>query len=181
MGLSLNTADSTNSGTLMKISSSNHKSSYSFTSLSSNPLTLPSIFILSSGNFTFTLTPSSFSIPSNTSNEFTSTNFIKSFNFTVPSISNYFDFAIDFEVFGDDDNHFLGTSSISIKELSDLGVIGDLVYETETGELTTSNLYFLGSGSANLSYTVGTDEDYSEFTVTKSTLNITFDYPVINI
>lgn len=106
---------------------------------------------------------------------------MKSFTFTVPSISNYFNFAIDFDVYGDDSNHYLGTSSISIKELSDLGVIGTLNYETKTGELTTSNLHFLGSGSANLSYTVGTLEDYSEFTVTQSTLKITFTNPVLNI
>jgi hypothetical protein len=170
--ISLDSIDDKNSGSAFMISSSTHESSATISPVSSNPFTLEDIKVLSSGNFEFTLNASSLGIPTNESNTFTSTNSIKTLNFTTQPISNYFDFVIDFEVIGDDGNLYLGVSTLEIIEESSLGLEGDLNYSTSTGLVTTKGLYFLSAGEASLKYQVNSIAYESNFTVEESKLFI---------
>lgn len=158
-----------NSGLKFLVDSAVFNKEYSANN-SLNMISLPNVRVLSSGSFEFKVSSSDLKITNETSNTFLVTNDVKSLTHSNSTPDNYFDFNISFEVFGDDDEYYLGSTNITIQEISSLGLNGDLIIETSTGQATVTNLYFEQSGSAILNYTAGEVQVQDSFTVSKSLL-----------
>lgn len=158
-----------NSGTKFLVNSISYDGIYS-ANYSSNSISIENVTVLSSGSFEFTLSSSDLAVAKKTSNTFYSTNSIKSLTYSTPTPSNYFDFSIDFKVYGDDDEYYLDSALITIEEISALGLNGVLNASTSTGQVTVDNLYFEQSGSATLNYTVELIVEQVTLTVSKSNL-----------
>jgi len=158
-----------NSGSKFKVDSTVFDKSYSSNN-SQDLISLPNVTVLSSGSFEFKVSSSDLAVTNKTSNLFNSSNDIKSLSYSNSKPSNYFDFNISFEVFGDDDEYYLDLANITIQELSSLGLNGELSIDTSTGQATKTSLYFEQSGSAILNYTVDEVQVQHAFTVEKSQL-----------
>jgi len=93
------------------------------------------------------------------------------FEYTTPRPSNYFPFEVEFE-FTDGGSYYLGEVNITISETSQLGLVGTLSYQTSTGKVTASDLYFEKPGEASLTLEANGLEKILEFTVEQSQLSI---------
>lgn len=91
------------------------------------------------------------------------------YEYTTSIPSNYFPFEIDFEV-RDGGTYYLDEVNITISENSQLGLGGTLFYQTTTGKVIASDLYFEKPGEASLSLIVNEVEKILEFTVNQSKL-----------
>ena len=180
IGLEICNNTSEYSGKKLKINEKIYENSFTF-KLTSNPFTLENLKILSSGNFYFIFSTSSIYIPPKKSNNIKVINKVTKIIFLTPSPSNFFDFNIEFELYGDDDLLFIGDSVLKISENSNLGLIGELNYKTtNTGKITSSPLYFLGSGEAELKFDIDSFSSSTNFTVYQSKIILTIEDSVIS-
>ena len=166
-----------NSGLNFKISNSKYNSTYQ-SDFKSSILTINNISIISSGRFYFLASANIHNIPDNRSNSFTALNEIKNIIAVIPTISNYFDFNINFSFIGEDDNYFLGSENLEISETTDLSLAGNLKYSNISSFKMTDFLYFLRSGQASLNYKIGLITYTSNFTVYQSKIKINLNNTV---
>lgn len=143
----------------------------------SNEISIPNVTVLSSGLFEFKVSSPDLFVANQTSNGFKVTNGIKSLNYTSPTSSTditiYFNFTVEINIFGDDDNHYIGECNSNFKDDEDNIITS---YNIDSGYLNTS-VYLTNTTATRLKTTCAGFTGYSEEIIPKP---LNFDIQVTN-